>query len=172
VLSRDTGYQRAYGRNPYVGYDDPDGRLLVPIPDLDQRELVKQRVIGIGEGPAAVAVLRSTVASAGVLEVTVGGEVLVVWHRPGQASALDDDAVSTGRDIGTIGVFDPVLDGRRLRFTPVGDGLRDEQTGSVWDVLGRATGGELAGRALTPVAHLDTFWFAWVAFQPQTIIIR
>src|SRR5439155_12800404 len=38
VLSRDTGYRRDYGRNPYVGYDDvsqspflfsgtPDGRL-------------------------------------------------------------------------------------------------------------------------------------------------
>ncbi|MCI0689373.1 MAG: DUF3179 domain-containing protein [Sporichthyaceae bacterium] len=172
VLSRETGHPRAYGRNPYVGYDDPDGGLLVPIPGLDQRERLKERVIGIGEGAAAVAVLRSSVAAAGVLEVTVDGRVLVVWHRPGQASALDGRTVGGGRDIGTVGVFDPVLDGRRLRFALVGDGFRDEQTSSSWDVLGRAVGGPLTGRALTPVTHLDTFWFAWVAFQPQTTIIR
>lgn len=26
--------------------------------------------------------------------------------------------------------------------------------------------------AAEPVTHLDTFWFAWVAFQPDTILHR
>jgi hypothetical protein len=129
-------------------------------------------VIGLGDGAAAVAVVRSIVAARGVMEVTVGGRDLVVWHRPGQASALDDTAVGTGRDIGTVGVFDPVLDGRRLHFHHVGDGFRDAETGSAWDVLGRATAGALQGKTLTPYRHLDTFWFAWAAFQPDTAIIR
>jgi hypothetical protein len=172
VLSRDTGHARDYGRNPYAGYDDPDGRPLFPLPAVDDRQRLKERVIGIGDGASAVAVLRSAVAAAGVREVTVGGRDLVVWHRPGQASALDDDAVGTGRDIGTVGVFDPVVDGRRLHFTAVPGGFRDAETGSTWDVLGRATGGPLTGQTLTPNQHLDTFWFAWAAFQPDTTIIR
>ncbi len=32
VLTRDTGHERDYGRNPYPGYDDPDGDLLVEPP--------------------------------------------------------------------------------------------------------------------------------------------
>jgi Protein of unknown function (DUF3179) len=133
---------------------------------------LKERVIGIGDGTTAVAVVRSAVAAAGVIEVSVGGQDLIVWHRPGQASALDDDAVASGRDIGTVGVFEPVLDGRRLHFAAVPDGFRDTETGSTWDVLGRATAGPLAGKTLTARRHLDTFWFAWAAFQPHTTIIR
>jgi hypothetical protein len=34
--------------------------------------------------------------------------------------------------------------------------------------LGNATAGPLAGSKLTPVAHVDTFWFAWAAFLPET----
>jgi len=55
-----------------------------------------------------------------------------------------------------------------LTFTPRGTGFRDAQSGSVWNVLGQAAAGPLKGRQLRPVTHLDTFWFAWVAFQPQT----
>ncbi len=172
VLSRDTGFARDYGRNPYAGYDDPQQPLLFPLPEQDRRERLKERVIGLGDGATAVAVVRSAVAAAGVLEITVGGRDLIVWHRPGQASALDDDAVGTGRDIGTIGVFDPVLEGRWLRFTATPSGFRDAETGSTWDVLGRATAGPLAGMALTPYRYLDTFWFAWAAFQPHTTIVR
>ncbi|HCT76647.1 MAG TPA: hypothetical protein DGT23_08675 [Micromonosporaceae bacterium] len=172
VLSQETGFNRNYGRNPYAGYDDPDGQLLFPLPDADRRERLKERVIGVGDGPSAVAVVRSAVAAAGVVQVNVEGRELVVWHRPGQASALDDDSVGTGPDIGTVGVFETTLDGQRLHFTPVSGGFRDTATGSTWDVLGRATDGPLAGKSLTPYRHLDTFWFAWVAFQPQTKIIR
>ena len=32
VLTPDTGHDRDYGSNPYVGYDKPDGGLLAPYP--------------------------------------------------------------------------------------------------------------------------------------------
>ena len=41
----------------------------------------------------------------------------------------------------------------------------------MWDVLGRAMVGPLAGETLEPVEHVDTFWFAWAAFQPDTVIV-
>ena len=28
-----------------------------------------------------------------------------------------------------------------------------------------------AGERLTAVEHLDTFWFAWAAFQPETRLV-
>jgi hypothetical protein len=169
VLTRDTGYRRDYGRNPYAGYDDPDGGLLVEPPDgRDPRLPVKERVIGIRLADQAVAIPRQAVADAGVMSVSLAGREIVLWHRPGQRSALDDDAIGAGRDIGTVSAFDPQLDGRTLSFTPQGTEFRDARTGSTWNVLGEATAGPLKGHRLRPVTHLDTFWFAWVAFQPET----
>jgi hypothetical protein len=173
VLTRQTGHVRDYGRNPYVGYDEPTGGLLVEPPGgRDPRLPVKTRVVGISQNGDAVAVVRVRVAEAGVLTVSVSGRDLLVWHRTGQRSALDNGQIAEGQDIGTIGVFDPRLDRQRLTFTATRDVFRDHQTGSLWNVLGEATSGPLRGKRLQPVMHLDTFWFAWVAFQPETTLIK
>ncbi len=169
VLSRDTGFDRAYGRNPYVGYDEPDGRLLVEPPGgTDDRLPVKARVIGIRIGADALAVSRDRVAEAGVIQVRVGGRDLVILHAPGQASALDTEEISDGQEIGSAGVFEPRAGGRRLTFQRLGQVFVDRQTGSRWNVLGESTAGPLKGARLPAQPHLDTFWFAWVAFQPHT----
>ena len=173
VLSRETGFERPYGKNPYAGYDEPDGALLFDLPeDNDDRLLVKERVIGLFDSVGAVAVVRSTLADRPPQEVRFGARTAVLWHRPGQASALDDSTVAGGADIGTVGVFDPVLDGRHLHFIDDGAGFRDQETGSLWNVLGRSTSGPLEGKRLAPVRHLDTFWFAWVTFHPETTVLR
>jgi len=172
VLSQDTGFDRRYGVNPYSGYDDPDGRLLFGLPDdLDTRLLVKERVVGLVDGSSSVAVVRSSLAGRDPLEVTVGSRRVVVWHRPGQASALDAGTIAGGADIGTVGVFLPVLDGERLHFEADGAGFRDRETGSSWNVLGRSTAGPLKGAELEPYQHLDTFWFAWASFHVDTEVL-
>jgi hypothetical protein len=68
-------------------------------------------------------------------------------------------------------VFIPVVDGRRLDFAPTDDGFTDAQTGSTWNIFGEATAGALAGTRLDAVTHVDTFWFAWSAFLPDTEIV-
>lgn len=172
VLTRDTGHDRPYGRNPYAGYDDPSGEVLFDLPSQDPRLRVKERVVGVAGTADAVAVLRSGLARTGVVEVTIDGQPLVVWHRPGQVSALDDERIARGRDVGTVAVFEPVVTGRRLHFVVSGNGFADRETGSRWNVLGNATAGPLKGRRLPARQHLDTFWFAWVTFHPDTRVIR
>lgn len=160
--------------NRYVGFDDPDSPLLFAQPEgsQDVRLQAKEPVVGILSGGDAVAVVRAAVAENGVVLVTVGGRELVVWHQAGQASALDDDSVAGGQEIGSVAVFDPVVDGQRLTFTRrEGGGFTDALTGSTWNVLGEATAGPLAGRRLEAHPSVDTFWFAWVAFQPDTRMI-
>lgn len=105
------------------------------------------------------------------LAVQVGGDRLVVWLDPGVASALDARAVAEGRDVGATGVFVPVADGREVSFERSDDAFVDDKTGSRSNVLGHAVAGHLAGAALEPVVHVDTFWFAWGAFQPDTRIV-
>lgn len=174
VLSRETGFIRAYGRNPYAGYDSIDQNpfqfeetpLAGPLPP-------KERVVTVAGETGAVAVPFSELRSVGVADVTVDGDPLVVMWAPGTASALNRDNIDDSRDIGATGVFRPLVDGRRLTFLREGGEdapIRDRETGSTWSILGIAIDGELEGSALEPVGHANHFWFAWVAFAPETTI--
>ena len=171
VLSRETGHLRDYGRNPYPGYDEPGEAPFLFDGEVDGRLAAKERVIGIRDDGQGVAVRTAELAEEGVVEVKIGPRDLVVWLQPGTASALDDATVSGGRDVGATGVFDPVVDGQRLTFTRTADGFVDEETASRWDVLGRAVEGPLRGATLKAYPHVDTFWFAWAAFLPDTEIV-
>jgi hypothetical protein len=173
VLTRDTGHQRDYGTNPYVEYDDPGSAPLVPPPgEADDRLPLKQRVVGIERDGEAVAINRDDLRQEGAIPVELGGEQLVAWHRGGQRSALGEADIASADDIGTVGVFSATRDGERLTFTPVDGGFRDDQTGSTWSVVGEAVSGPAEGERLDPITHLDTFWFAWVGFHPETELLE
>jgi hypothetical protein len=171
VLSRDTGYNRPYGDNPYPDYDNPRDPPPFDLPGTDGRLPPKERVVGIRDGTESVAIPRTALARDRVRAITLDGHRLTVWHRPGQASALDADTIAGGQDIGTVAVYQATLDGRLLHFTADADRFTDAETRTRWTVLGHATSGPLAGRQLPAYPFVDTFWFAWVAFQPHTRII-
>ena len=60
------------------------------------------------------------------------------------------------------------LDGDDLALTAVDGGFLDENSGVVFNVLGKAVDG--SDVELEPVEHLDTFWFAIAAFEPDVEI--
>ncbi len=95
----------------------------------------------------------------------------MAWVVDGTASALDAGTVSGGRDVGATGVFSRVVDGEELQFEPQDGGFVDDRTGSTWNVLGEAITGPLAGTRLDAIPHVDTFWFAWGAFRPDTVVV-
>ena len=170
VLSRDTGYPRSYGNNPYVGYDNIDQSpfLFEDIPD--DRLPPMARVVTISLEDEDVAYPYAVLEKVHVVHDQVGGKDIVVFYQPGAVSALDARAIADSKDVGATGVFVPMLDGRPLTFVAVGDHFIDEQTGSQWNILGVATAGPLAGQRLPPVRHADHFWFSWAAFKPDTRI--
>jgi hypothetical protein len=97
---------------------------------------------------------------------------VVIFWEPGTASALDANDVADGDDVGATAVFLPVADGQSLTFEATEDGFVDTETGSTWNLFGRATDGPLAGSTLEAIPHVDTFWFAWSAFRPDSDIIE
>ncbi len=62
------------------------------------------------------------------------------------------------------------MDGRKLTFRIDGESLVENDTGSIWNILGRALEGPLAGWKLTHIVHTYHFWFAWCSFKPDTLI--
>jgi hypothetical protein len=104
--------------------------------------------------------------------VQQGGDKLVIFWKAGQATALEGGEIAAGRDVGSVSVLRADVDGETLTFVAAGDGFVDEQTGSTWLLSGEAVAGPLAGSQLERVNHLDTFWFAWATYRPDTALVE
>jgi len=169
VLSINTGFNRNYGRNPYAGYDNINNLPFAFTGDLNGQLPPMTRVVGVlaenGQGGAFV---RDLIQESLVLNEYLGELPIVIFWKAGTASALDSGSIPDGRDVGTISVFSREIDGQILAFSPAEEGtFTDQETGSLWDILGAARVGPLAGSQLNPIPHHDTFWFAWAAFVPE-----
>ena len=172
VLSRETGYRRDYGRNPYAGYDTIGQSPFLFDGELDGRLPAMERVVTVALNGVDVAYPLSVLSEVHVIDDTRGGVELVVWHLPGASSALGASIIAEAEDVGATGVFDPYLDGQKLSFRFEDGAIVDEETASTWNVLGQAVDGPLAGNSLTPIIHGNHFWFAWAAFKPATIVYQ
>ncbi len=174
VLSRDTGHNRPYGRNPYQGYDrssSPFSRFIRA--KKDDRLPAMERVVALRHGEASVAYPFSELEKARVVNDEIDGVPVVVFWAPGAASSVDARSIADGREVGSTAVFDRRAGVHMLTLEPAGDGrFRDRETGSVWSMAGTAETGPLAGEQLDPVVHGDHFWFAWAVFKPKTRIWR
>ena len=172
VLSRDTGHDRDYGRNPYPGYDDVDEPPFLFDGEIDDRLAAKTRVVGLGLDTTPTAVRLDPLLAEGVVAfeldgVPIGGlgspghDLGVGGHRRAVAGVMSEPP----------GCSRPSSTGGSSRSSRTDDGFRDDQTGSTWNVLGTATAGPLAGRSLIAIGHVDTFWFVWAAFAPDTVVL-
>ena len=172
VLARDTGVERDYGSNPYAGYDQPDSDPFLFEGETDDRLPPKERVLAVFAKGETVVVPFSRLSRQPALEVEAGGVPVVALYKRGVVSALDAPSIEGSRDVGTAVAFDRRVGGRALSFEARGDGFVDSETGTHWDVAGRAVEGELAGERLAPVRHDQQFWFALAAFVPGARIER
>jgi len=173
VLSRDTGFQRQYGRNPYAGYDNINNPPFLYRGPATPGELpAVARVLTIDTGEEAAAYPYEILAEVKAVNDTIGGQDVAVFWQEGTASALDDNSVAGGRDIGAASAFSREVGGRTLTFSHDGEKIVDDQTGSEWNLLGTAVSGELEGTRLKPVVAINHFWFSWAAFKPETRIYQ
>jgi Protein of unknown function (DUF3179) len=102
VLSRDTGFSRPYGRNPYVGYDAKGATPFLFDGKVDPRLGAVERVLGLTVGSRHLAVPYPRLAAraqGGVRVVDLdlaGAPLLVVWRaRPRRWTASRSPARAT-----------------------------------------------------------------------------
>ncbi len=171
VLSSETGaVQRDYDRNPYLGDDEPASRPHLYRGPVDARLAPKERVVALLGARPPVVVPFSRLAREPAVEVRAGRVPAVVLYEQGVASAIDQDSVTESKDVGTAGAFDRRLGRRTLSFERRGAAFVDRETGSRWDITGRAVAGRLSGQQLRPLRHDEQFWFSLAAFLPQARI--
>ena len=159
VVSQDTGDFSfgSYEVNKDAEYERIDNPfLLVPFP-VDPRRPVKERVLGIplgGDGGLAFPFEDLRRQARQAISVLNGSRV-VFWDRSAEAAIA----------------FSSRVDGQELSFATNATGFLDVETGSEWRLDGLATSGPLAGHQLEQItSSFVSFWFAWAAFFPETVI--
>ncbi len=168
VLSRETGFARDYGKNPYFGYDDINQTPFLYNGDTPNQLPPMARVLTVDLNDEAVAYPYDVLSEAKVINDSVGGEDVVVFWAQGTASALDAGNIPDGRDVGAAIAYSRLLDGQTLAFKFADGKILDEQTNSEWNIFGQAIAGELNGKQLSPIVSINHFWFSWAAFKPET----
>lgn len=174
VLALDTGFGRSYGITPYAYYDTEGEPLMDGIDlllELEDRLPPTSRVLAGMIGGEAIAYPFGLLSQQGAINDTVGGVPVVALWQVGVASALDTPRIDQGREIGTAALYRRTIDGRDLTFQSSPSGtITDVETGSTWNAFGIAETGPLAGTALQQLPAAGHFWFAWLAFQPDTAL--
>jgi hypothetical protein len=172
VLSRATGHLRPYGRNPYAGYDRIDQSPFLFTGKRDSRLAPMERVLSVSVGGKHRLYPLSVLERQPVANQEMGGVPYVVFAKPGMASPLDRERIDEGREIAAATAFDRRLEGGVLEFVERGGRIVDTRTGSEWNVLGEAVSGPLKGKRLAPLESGVHFAFAWLAFNPDSEIVR
>src|SRR5262249_7924680 len=124
---------------------------------LDYRMPHNALVLGVEIGAKAQAYPLETLTRIGpVLNDSFGDSEIVVMSRPGTCQAL---------------AFDRRVGERVLVFgcTETGD-IYDHETGSLWNVMGEAVSGLLAGTQLRYVNSGVEEWYAFAAYHPDAEI--
>ena len=171
VLSRDTGYSRPYGRNPYRGYDSTEGQPFLFFDPVDDRLPAMERVLNVSIGDAHKIYPLGVLRDQPVVNDEVNGVPIVVFTRSqGTLSVLDDADIAASKRIPAATAWIRRAAGKVLTFTHRQDGFADQQTGSLWNVLGRAVSGPLEGTQLEAAPSGVHFAFAWLAFRPDSEI--
>ena len=171
ILSKETGYSREYGRNPYPGYDDIRNNPFLFRDPLDERLPAMARVVTVSDGKYHNAYPVELLEKLRVIHHQLGNQAVVIFHQDGVSSALDTTRIANGDDVGATGVFVPLVGKQELTFIKE-RGFVDEQTGSHWNIVGQAILGPLKGKQLERLVHADQFWFSWGAFRPDTLIYQ
>ena len=159
---------REYDNPPYAGYDNVDSQPFLFLDPVDDRLVATSRVLTIdGEIPAAYPF--TFLEETPVLNDSVNGEDIVVFFGNGTFSAFFDE-VFVRQPVGSVTVFSRNTGNQTLTFELSDTGITDVETGSDWNLVGMAIGGELEGTQLKPVVHANHFWFSWAVFKPETQI--
>jgi hypothetical protein len=129
-----------------------------------------ERVLGVIQGGKVKIYAFPAIAALSVINDEVGSEPIAVFGQEGMLSVLDAEIIRDSRRIPAAAAYSRKLRGRVLSFERRGPRIVDRETGSEWDIFGKAIAGPLKGERLIPADSGVHFAFAWLAFNPQSEI--
>ena len=165
VQTKNTGYGRPYGENPYVGYDSGSPWAYRNGPALPEGVDPMERAVMVRIGGEEKVLRYEEVEKEGLITDTLGGaEIAAIWG-PGVASPLDTREIRSGRDVGNVNVFYQNTATRDLELYFDNGVMKDRETGSAFNAAGLGTDGPLKGEQLIPAPAIQHFWFSAYVFS-------
>jgi hypothetical protein len=135
----------------------------------DNRLAADRPVLGVTDSKEARAYPLDLLEKAGLVHDRLGGKACVVlWYGPTRTAAAYRPLASPARkDEGSPREVTLVMD-RKASAAP----FRDRETGSRWDIAGRAVEGKLKGWTLAWLDGTQVKWFAWAAEYPTSSVFK
>jgi hypothetical protein len=162
VLSRFTGFDKDYSRFPfqekYFKYKKTS-HFLFKVSNQDDRYHPKDVILVVEIGDISKVYPFSALPENSVVNDLVAGiPIVVIYDKRSE----------------TIAAFSRTLNEKVLEFrienTPTGIIIKDSAYDSAWNLEGMAYDGSCKGIYLKPVTSFKAFWFAWLAFHPETLV--
>jgi uncharacterized protein YbaR (Trm112 family) len=168
VLSEETGHERNYGENPYPGYDSPGNTPFLYQGDLRDGADPVSRVMILGE-EELVRVPYAAVFGNNILSLVVEDEPLILIADKSTGSPLDTGLFENAKINGTVNAYSARVEDFVLTFEWNQNEIRDQETGSLWDVSGTALEGPLAGKKLKAVNARQSLDFSAYHFYQEAV---
>lgn len=154
VLAGGLGSREGHGSNHTIGSPRVGRGMRATMARWDDRLPHNTLVLGVSVGGVARAFPLDTLRRrSGVIGDEVGGVPIVAFLHLAEGSY-------------GAAAFDRRLDEGPLTFEPGPGGAVDTETGSLWNVEGRAETGPLAGRQLRFVPSHVSEWYVWATNFP------
>lgn len=159
-----------YRRYPYNNYRIPTtapffntwpSRDDNPVRDLFNN---KDMTLGVRFGELAMAYPFRSMDSEAVINDTIDGNDIVVVYIAAEAFAVPFSREFGGQSL----TFEKATSSDPSTFPFM---IRDTETGTTWDLLGRGVSGPNAGQQLQQVPAHNAFWFAWTTFWQNTGVL-
>lgn len=135
---------------------------------IDPRLDAKAEVLGVAlDGKSRAYPVALLEKSGGVIADTLAGQkVFVLWYQPTRTAAIfAAEAEDAQKEQAVAQTVTLAADSKDASLPFV-----DRETGSRWDIAGRAASGPLKGKTLRWLPGIQCRWFAWSAEYPETEI--
>ncbi len=162
VLASPQGSKKPYGRDPYGSYLKKgtyydNEYIFYPLTYKNKNIHPKNKVLGIEIDGLPLVIDEAYVKEKKVVNFFFGPHPLI---------ALFD----TRLDI--VRVFERRVWEDQLLFVTSSDGLlMDIETKTIWNYDGQAISGNLKNASMEEIFGINSFWFSWYTFHPESIVI-
>lgn len=153
VLQPDSSFKKQY--HDLAGFDK--GTIKSSLEKRDSLSWKRKSwIVGVVNGNAAKAYDWNDLARKRFIQDSIPGLPIVL--------VMENDTV-------TFHAYNRMINNSALQFTSlVGDSLiKDDTTGSLWNMDGLCIQGPMAGTRLANVAAYNEFWHSWQTFHPNTL---
>ena len=136
-------------------------------PEAEANEIsqIKDIVLGICSNEQTKAYPFDTMPPQAVINDLLGDTPLVVVFDAQSRMAIPYSSTVEGQTLS----FYQVEEGEWMGELDLPE-FRDVETGTVWNMLGKAMSGPLEGAQLRQLPAYNSMWFGWAAFYPETQI--